>query len=286
MTVLLMCTPQGFAVNYEINPWMKHHIGQVSSALAASQWQGLFERLSCLAEIRLMRGTAEWPDLVFTANAGLPVPGSKTIILSNFRHPQRQGEKALNRAWFEAQGWTCIDLPDSIAFEGAGDALFDSRGTLWLGNGPRSDAAALPALSHHIRAPIQPLEMVDPAFYHLDTCFCPLPDGFALYLPQAFSDQARARLAHAFGDHLLPLTPEEGKLFCANAVCVGGTVVMNQPTARLVNLLGERGFAVVASPLGEFLKSGGGAKCLSLCLENEPVGQRREAAAVQLHTLA
>ena len=282
MPTLLMCTPEGYAVNYEINPWMKQQVGQVSFPLAVRQWRQLFETLGRLAHVRLMTGTPDWPDLVFTANAGLPLPGERSIVLSNFRHPQRQGEKALNRAWFEAAGWTCVDLPDGVAFEGAGDALFDSAGRLWLGGGPRTDAAALRHLSRHIPGLIERLEMVDPAYYHLDTCFCPLPDGHALYLPEAFGARARALLAAAFGDRLLPLTPGEGRLFCANAVCVGRTVVMNRVTPRLHSLLEALDFTVLESPLTEFMKSGGSAKCLTLCLDDERDVLRHEPAVLEM----
>ena len=264
---LVMCTPEGFAVNYEINPWMRHQIGHVSSELAAKQWHALFDMLSVLAEVRLIPGDPAWPDLVFTANAGLPLVREKKIILSNFRHAQRQGEKAINRAWFEAAGWTCIDLPGSTVFEGAGDALFDAAGRLWVGGGPRSDETTPANLARHITAPILRLELVDPRFYHLDTCFCPLPDGSALYLPGAFDERARDLLARNFGDQLIALTPEEGELFCANAVCVGRTVVMNKVTPRLRGVLEGRGYSLQETPLSEFMKSGGSAKCLTLSVD-------------------
>lgn len=261
---LLMCTPEGFAVNYEINPWMRDQIGRVAPEIAAAQWQNLFDTLSRHAGIELMHGNPLWPDLVFTANAGLPLLGEKKIILSNFRHPERQGEKAIDRAWFEQAGWTCIELPQEVIFEGAGDALFDSSGRLWLGFGPRSDEAAMACLERHIEAPIRHVQLTDPHYYHLDTCFCPLADGYALYLPYAFDEAARILLQQNFGDKLISLTPDEGAQFCANAVCVGKTLVMHKTTPRLVSLLEGLGFAVLETPLSEFMKSGGGAKCLTL----------------------
>jgi N-dimethylarginine dimethylaminohydrolase len=272
--ILLMCNPVGYAVNYEINPWMQHQTGRVSVSLARSQWQGLHRALGALAEIRLMDGDPAWPDLVFTANAGLPLVREKKIILSNFKYPQRQGEKALDRAWFEQAGWACVDLPDGIIFEGAGDALFDSEMRLWAGGGPRACPDTAAELARHIKTPIHRLELTDPRYYHLDTCFCPLPGGYALYLPQAFDAAARAKLAQNFGAKLIPLTEAEGALFCANAVCVGHTLVMNQATPRLQELLGGLGFVVVETPLSEFIKSGGSAKCLTLGL-----GEGANAAA-------
>lgn len=270
---LLMCTPQGFAVNYEINPWMTHQTGHVLHELAISQWQLLYETLSSLAEIELMQGNPQWPDLVFTANAGLPLAGEKTFILSNFKYPERQGEKAIDRAWFETAGWTCIDLPEEVFFEGAGDALFDTDGRLWAGCGPRSGETAAAQLARYIETPIHRLALINPRYYHLDTCFCPLSSGHALYLPEAFDSDARELLARHFGSRLIALTPDEGLQFCANAVCVGHTVVMNRATPRLANLLGDIGYAVQETPLSEFMKSGGGAKCLTLSLAGWVNGQ-------------
>lgn len=264
---LLMCTPDAFAVKYEINPWMKNQIGQVVSKLAVAQWRGLFETLSALATIELIRSDPAWPDLVFTANAGLPLPRHKKLILSNFKYPQRQGEKAIIRDWFETAGWTCIDLPEDAIFEGAGDALFDSKGRLWVGIGSRSDENAPVHLATHIKTPIYGLRLVDLRFYHLDTCFCPLPTGYALYLPEAFDETSRHLLASSFGDMLIALTPEEGMQFCANAVCTGQAVIMNRTTPRLKKLLFGQGLSVLETPLSEFMKSGGSAKCLTLSLD-------------------
>lgn len=263
---LVMCSPEGFAVNYEINPWMHDQIGHVSHDLATKQWQMLVDKLSALAEIKLIPGDPAWPDLVFTANAGLPLVREKKIILSNFRHPQRQGEKEINRTWFTQAGWECIDLPETAVFEGAGDALFDSVGRLWLGAGPRSDQTTLAALTRHISTPIHRLALVDPRFYHLDTCFCPLSGGYALYLPGSFDEASRTLLASHFTDKLIALTPEEGLLFCANAVCLGRVIVMNQATPRLKKLLNSLDFEIQETPLSEFMKSGGSAKCLTLSL--------------------
>jgi N-dimethylarginine dimethylaminohydrolase len=263
---LVMCSPDGFTVNYEINPWMKQQIGHVSSCLATEQWQYIFDQLTALATVCVMPASPDWPDLVFTANAGLPLPGEKKIILSNFRHPQRQGETAINRAWFEGQGWACIDLPTTTIFEGAGDALFDTEGRLWLGAGPRSNEMTMHSIAQYISTPIHRLSLVDPRFYHLDTCFCPLPGGYALYLPESFDEVAKNLLEHHFGSRLIALTETEGEKFCANAVCVNQTIFMNEATPRLRAVLDKLGFVIQEVPLAEFMKAGGSAKCLTLSL--------------------
>lgn len=263
---LLMCTPEAYSVKYEINPWMQNQVGRVLSELAIKQWRGLFEQISALATVELIHGAPAWPDLVFTANAGLPLARQRKLILSNFRYPQRQGEKAIVRAWFQKAGWTCIDLPEDAIFEGAGDALFDASGRLWVGIGPRSDENTPRYLASHVKTAIHGLGLIDPRFYHLDTCFCPLPTGHALYVPEAFDETGRQLLASTIGDMLIALTQHEGMRFCANAICIDQTVVMNSATPRLKELLHYLGFSVVETPLSEFMRSGGSAKCLTLSL--------------------
>ncbi|HTZ00183.1 MAG TPA: arginine deiminase-related protein [Rhodocyclaceae bacterium] len=263
---LLMCSPEGFDVSYEINPWMKGQVGRIDRGRAAEQWRQLQGLLATVAEVEVMAGDPAWPDLVFTANAGLPLPGEKLFILSNFTHPERRGEKSIDRHWFEERGWRCVDLGPEACFEGAGDALLDSAGRLFIADGLRTNRVAADRIGAYFEGAIQPLGLVDPAFYHLDTCFCPLADGYALCLPSAFAAASRDLLQQSFGDRLIELTAEEGRLFCANAVNVDRLVVMNQVTPRLASMLAAAGFTAIGTPLTEFMKSGGSAKCLTLRL--------------------
>jgi N-dimethylarginine dimethylaminohydrolase len=264
---LLMCSPEGFAVNYEINPWMHGQIGQISPAVAKEQWQNLYRQLAELADIEVMKGDAAWPDLVFTANAGLPVACEKIFILSNFKHPERQGETPICRRWFEDRGWSCVALDPDVSFEGAGDALVDSEGRLFVADGLRTDRKAAEHLSAYVAGPIHSLRLIDPTYYHLDTCFCPLAAGYALYLPQAFDTASLDLLQRTFGKRLIALTGVEGRRFCANAVNIETIIIMNESTPRLASILANFGFKVIGSPLTEFIKSGGSAKCLTLRID-------------------
>ncbi len=62
-----------------------------------------------------------------------------------------------------------------ISFEGAGDALFvgDHLFQAW---GFRTDQAAHAEVARYLDVESTSLQLVDPRFYHLDTCFCPLDD--------------------------------------------------------------------------------------------------------------
>lgn len=184
---VLMCPPDYFGVRYEINPWM-HTADGPNPALATRQWRTLetaYRRLG--VEIVTVAPVPEQPDLVFTANAGLVL--GERFVLSRFRYPQRQGEEARFRAWAERSGFEVITPPASLAFEGAGDALFCGE-TLFLGHGFRTDAAAAPWLAEALGVEVVPLQLVDPLFYHLDTCFCPLDGRTALAAPAAFTPEA------------------------------------------------------------------------------------------------
>ncbi|HEX9969961.1 MAG TPA: hypothetical protein VGB03_07465, partial [Acidimicrobiales bacterium] len=65
----------------------------------------------------------------------------------------------------------------------------------------------------------------------------------------------------------LVLDAEEAALFVANSVVVGRTVVMPAVPMRVGRQLEAWGFEPVACEVGEFLKAGGGCRCLTLALD-------------------
>ncbi len=68
---ILMCPPDFYGIEYEINPWMSRS-RQSDPAESRTQWNALRSLLESLdADIRLMQPLKGLPDLVFTANAGL-----------------------------------------------------------------------------------------------------------------------------------------------------------------------------------------------------------------------
>lgn len=261
---ILMCPPEQYAIEYEINPWM--HRDQPSDRnRARAQWNALYELLIQLGvDVRLLEPQPGWPDLVFTANAGLV--WHTTIFLSSFRHPARQGETPIDKAWFEREGFNTVSLPAGMVFEGAGDALFCGD-TLYGGYLIRSDAQAFHWLGQQMNCRVIPLQLIDPHYYHLDTCFCPLDPETAIYYPPAFDPYARQALLAI--PSLIPVHPEEAARFACNAVVVGKHVIMNTGCPKLAAELTARGFIPHETALDEFLKAGGSAKCLTLRLDGE-----------------
>src|SRR6266403_2204558 len=148
MRELLLCPPDYYGIEYEINPWMSRAHG-ADAALVQKQWKELHARLS------------------------------------------------------------------NLDFEGEGDALFGGD-ALFCGYKFRSDIQSHRALADILGCLVISVELVDPRFYHLDTCFCPLPDGSAFWFPSAF-DEYGQRAIREHVRELIEVSEEEAKHFSCNA---------------------------------------------------------------------
>jgi N-dimethylarginine dimethylaminohydrolase len=166
-----------------------------------------------------------------------------------------------------------------LYFEGAGDALFCGE-TLYGGYIIRSDARALQWVAGEMGCRVIPVQLVDPHFYHLDTCFCPLSATEAIWYPAAF-DEYGQKAVREHVPELIEVEADEAARFACNAVVVRAEgreqraegsdvhVVVNTGCPKLQAMLRERGYTPHATPLDEFIKAGGSAKCLTLRLDGE-----------------
>ncbi|SNS16494.1 N-Dimethylarginine dimethylaminohydrolase [Noviherbaspirillum humi] len=274
----LMCAPDHFTVAYAINPWMKGNIAKDNRDMALRQWSALHGMLTRAAQVQVMPSAPGVPDMVFTANAGLVL--ESRVVLSRFRHVERQAEEAHFERWFRQQGMEVLRLPPELRFEGAGDALLDrGQPLLWLGHGHRSESACAPLLQQMLDIEVEPLRLVDPRFYHLDTCFCPLEGGYLIYYPAAFDAASRERIhARIPAERRIAVISADAAAFACNAVNTGHYVFLNRASAILVKELRSRGFIPRQTPLGEFMKAGGAAKCLTLKLNEARLAPARSVA--------
>ncbi len=277
---ILMCAPHHYDVDYVINPWMEGNIHRSSREQAEAQWNRLYEVLKTYADVTLVEPQPGWPDMVFTANAGLVL--GDTVVLSRFFHPERQGEEPYFQQWFQDNGYTVHTLPKSLPFEGAGDALLDRAGRwLWAGYGFRSELDSHPYLAKWLDVEVLSLRLVDRRFYHLDTCFCPLTDGYLLYYPAAFDTYSNRMIElRVPAEKRIPIDEVDAVNFACNSVNINRVVVMNKASDGLKQILGDRNFTVVETPLTEFLKAGGAAKCLTLRM-TEPRPDSPQASSIQ-----
>ncbi|MEJ2515866.1 MAG: arginine deiminase-related protein [Gammaproteobacteria bacterium] len=265
-TRILMCPPDYFEVDYVINPWMDGNTGSLDRERACVQWERLREEIGRVAEVELLTPEQGMPDLVFTANAGF-VYGNRAVP-SHFMPQQRRPEEPVLKAWFAERGFDVKKLPDDVAFEGAGDALIDRGGAwVWTGHGFRTEIEAHDYLRDWFDLEVVSIRLVDPRFYHIDTCMCPLDGGYLLYHPPAFDAASRAEIERRVpADKRIPVNVENAGHFACNAVNVGEHVFMNHTQPALAEAIEDKGFRVVQVGLSEFLKAGGSAKCLTLKL--------------------
>lgn len=265
MRRILMCPPDYFGIEYEINPWMSVRHGS-DPEKAAAQWRALADALEGLGvEIDRLPPAQGLPDLVFTANAGLVF--RDLFLPSRFRFGVRQGETPHFEAWARGRGFKVVALPEGMNFEGAGDALFCGE-ALFAGYRFRSDVRSHQWVGERLGVEVLPMELVDPRYYHLDTCFCPLAPDAALYYPGAFDEYGRSVIRDRI-PRLIEVRAEEAQGFSCNAVVVGRTVILNRGAPRLAEDLRRLGFATIPLDFSEFIKSGGSAKCLTLRVDGE-----------------
>lgn len=267
----LMCPPELYDVDYVINPWMEGNVHRSCREQAMTQWKELYCALAQIADVKLVDTQSGSPDMVFTANAGLVHKG--VVALSSFLHPERQGEETHFRKWFDDSGFSVCEMPRSTPFEGEGDALFEVDGScLWAGHGIRTRESSHRRLSETWNVDVIPLRLIDPRFYHLDTCFCPLFGGYVMYFPTAFDADSLTRIEMRYPEHKrVRVSDADALRFACNAVNVGRTIVLNEISDGLRDRLQSLGFRVVQVCLTEFLKAGGAAKCLALRLSEMDV---------------
>lgn len=274
---ILMCPADYYGIEYEINPWMHREVAS-DRAISLRQWEALRDVLLDLgAQIETLSPVPGLPDLVFTANAGIVY--RNLFISSRFRFGVRQGETPHFERWAARSGFEVVTLPEGrVYFEGAGDALFCGD-TLFAGYRFRSDVRSHQWVADRLGVEALPMELVDPRFYHLDTCFCPLSETEAIYYPGAFDDYGRSVLRERI-PVLIEVSAEEAVSFSCNAVVVGRNVVLNAGAPKLARALEAEGYTVHPVVLTEFIKSGGSAKCLTLRVDGEEAASWKQAERV------
>src|SRR6266404_2518311 len=267
MQKLLLCPPEHYGIEYEINPWMDRARNALPT-LARAQWAALRDTLQSLGcEVELIAPREKLPDMVFTANAGLVV--GRKFIRSNFRFPERRGEEQYFEQWFAEHGYEIVRLPEGLFFEGEGDALFQGD-VLFCGYKFRSEMRSHQILGDLLKCLVVSVELVRERHYHLDTCFCPLSGESAIWYPGAFDDYGQRAIRHHIRD-LIEVQAEEALHYACNAVVLGNQIVLPEQSPKLCAELKDRGFHPHPLAMTEFLKAGGACKCLVLCLPQRKI---------------
>jgi ornithine--oxo-acid transaminase len=263
---ILMCRPTSYDVTYEINPWM-HVSNKPNKVSAMHEWTRLHHLIiRCGGYVEYIDQQPNLPDMVFTANAGMVHEGK--IALSRFANKERQGERKFYREYFSHifQESDTLLFDEGEYFEGQGDA-FVINNTLFMGVNRTTPSVAGKLMDFFGLKKLVLCELINPEFYHLDTCFCPLSKGHVLFYPAAFSPDT----LHAFETEAkvnwCGVNEEDAKAFVCNAVNIKEHVLIphtNVLPAELSSKMKLWGYRPHLVHLNEFMKAGGAAKCLTL----------------------
>jgi N-dimethylarginine dimethylaminohydrolase len=261
----LMCSPRYFTVSYVINPWMDP-TRPVNPTRAMAQWTALAATYRALGHtVELIDPEPGLPDMVFAANAGTVIDG--VVLGARFRHAERAAEAGHYRRWFLAHGAPGMVMPSAVN-EGEGDLVWTGR-LLLAGTGFRTELAAHAEAQELLGVPVITLRLVNPHFYHLDTCLLVLDDSPAApliaYYPAAFSPGSQRVLARLFPDAVIA-GPADAACLGLNGVSDGRSVVLPREAVDLGRALAARGFEPVFVEVSELRRAGGGPKCCTLQL--------------------
>lgn len=261
---VLLCKPTYFAVDFVINPHMK--LGSVDTGRAMLQWNNLVTALTGSGiKADIIKQEKGLPDMVFATDQG--IVQNDAIVLANFRFDERKKETTYYREWFISHGFKIKTIDKELAFEGGGNTQFFGD-ILFVGIGFRATAKSCDALSEQLSVKVLPLEIIDPYYYHLDTCYVTIDNDSAFYYPPAFSEQS-CDLLKSVVRNLYKLTKTEAEGFAANSFVSGNTIFIQANLPSFKAKLEALGKKVIEVDVSEFHKAGGGIHCLINPLEKK-----------------
>ncbi len=267
-----MCPPTFFDVREAKNP----HMGApIDRNRAQQQWNHLQKALEDAGvSVELIEPQPDLDDMVFTANqvflGSTPTVG-KFVVPGRMRYPSRQKEVRHFVDWFKKQGYLPVEVNLVGEYlEGHGDLIWHpDRSMVWAGYGFRSSKRGVDRFTSAMKElgiPVTQLELVDPYFYHLDMCFCPLNSEAVLIYPGAFRPESLEEIKSGFR-RVHEVSREDALTFVLNAIVVNGKFITPRVTKDLDRILGEEGLAAVVVETSEFEKSGGSVFCMKTFLE-------------------
>jgi N-dimethylarginine dimethylaminohydrolase len=259
MKKVLLCPPTHFDVEYEINPWMHKEVrpDKKKAMEAYTQIKAKYRELGVeVHEIPQVKGL---PDMVYTANLGYL--RNSTFIRANFKYEQRRKEADYAERFLEKHfDVETVALPEGVYFEGQGDLLSDGE-RFFFGWGKRSSKEAHAYLEDFLNSPVEEFELVNPYYYHLDTCFAPLTQDLVVINPESFTEEGKKKVYTCF-DQVIEASEEDNKVLACNMVRVDKTIIVGAGiTTVLKDKLSKVGYNIFEVPMDEYLKGGGSVKC-------------------------
>ena len=139
-----------------------------------------------------------------------------------------------------------------------------------MGHGFRTDLAAHKLVATALNVDYTSCELIDPRFYHLDTCFLPIQNR-VVYYRKAFSNSSANKMLKTLlnesqrtNQYLDIVNVCEGlaKQFVCNSICIGENIIT--PSKDCASVFYDN--VINYCDMSEFIKAGGAVKCLTLQL--------------------
>jgi N-dimethylarginine dimethylaminohydrolase len=260
MKKILMCPPNYFDVEYEINPWMNkdNKVNRVAVLNTYSAVKSVYDAVGFpVYEIEQEKGL---PDMVYTANIGYAE--GNVFLRSNFKHPERRKEPKLAADFLKQNGFEIHTVPEEIFFEGEGDVIRSDK-KYFMGHGKRTDPRAKKYLEETFKKEFIDLELIDPYYYHLDTCFAPLNDDVVVINRKSFTPEALGKIEKSF-NKIIDTNDQDNKVLACNLVVAGNVVVLGKGISpELSENIKKEGFEVREIDMSEYMKGGESVKCIT-----------------------
>lgn len=242
---------------------------KVDLALAKRMHAGL---AACLEESGI---ELEWeqphPDhhwQVYTRDFGVNTPTGP--LIGKYKYEQRWGDEEFAIEAFERLGVEIVGRVSQGAVEGGDSWLLDET-TLVIGSGNRSTLRGIENAGDIMKplgVEVVPVEFLA-KWNHLDMIFSVVAEKLCLYSPDGLP-LPFAKLLRDRGWRMLEVPLEEVMKTGCNVLALGDGKVLSFEENPVVNqMLEAEGFEMLAPPLREFTKMGGGPHCLTFELQRD-----------------
>lgn len=257
---LYLCPPSFLEMSYEINPWMDKS-KSFSQEKALEQWENLVVLYKSLVPnaLTIVEPKERLTELCFFGDSVFAIDNK--AVFSRFATDERFRETEYVISTLNQKGFKGERVPDHIKFEGSGETML-WNGNILVGYGKRSSAEIVSYLESTFDRNVYGFELIDPKYYHLDTALCPISNDLIMVYEPAFSENSK-ELIKSLNCEILYLTENDALNFALNSIVIGKNIIIHESATRVHDLLEEKGFIIHKVNISEFIKFGGGIKCLT-----------------------
>lgn len=266
VVIYLICPPDHFSPLFLSNPWLRWN-QTVDPSRAQDEWEGLRRAIEdAEGRVAVIRANREGGMMCFTRDAALSL-GRRRILLLRGAGGRGIVEPPQFGRWFRRAGFRIETLPRGHRLEG-GNVVRLGDGRTLVGIEPASDGRGVRHLARRLRPHRSiGIPLRSRRFGHLDRTLADLDGrGWLVHrggLGSPDLDDPAWRAVRG-GRRVVEVDAREAARLACNVLVVNGVVIAGWLSPRLRRAIGRLGLETVVTPLGEFRKAGGGARCLTL----------------------